>query len=137
MAPGHGIAAQQLLAPIAEIWELPPEEGDPTKGKGDVRGAGGRRELGPELVFGSQPQPPGSRRQRLRPFGVEEVGGGEILYGEGFVLGVHHHLSVCREQKTQKEAFRDTELLPHSSLPTQKASGEVGGCTRRRDDPKM
>lgn len=30
--PGHDIAAQQVLAPVAEVGELPPEKGDPGRG---------------------------------------------------------------------------------------------------------
>lgn len=41
VAPGHDEAAQQVLASVAEVGELPPEEGDPSRRKGEqeaVRG---------------------------------------------------------------------------------------------------
>lgn len=48
--------------------------------------------------------PPGSRRQRLCPFRVEQMGSSKVLQGERFIFTVHHHLGICMERREHEDS---------------------------------
>lgn len=65
VAPGHDVAAQQVLASVAEVGELPPEEGDPERCRGEREAMRCEAEhVKPKRSWQQRPDPEGSCGRR-------------------------------------------------------------------------